>query len=340
MKLSERINALVKLGDQLLSGDEFLEALMHRTYHNNKWFTIENQKQAVNAIGQLFLEESKIRKWLNQYSIPDLTPSSKKVGIVMAGNIPLVGFHDFICVFIAGHQSIIKLSDKDPYIFPYLLKVLTKIDPRTESYFEIATNLKGFDAVIATGSNNSSRYFDYYFSKIPSIIRKNRNAIAVLNGQEDQEDLLDLGKDVFNYFGLGCRNVAKIYVPENYQFDFLLETLHEYRKIVQHNKYKNNFDYNFAIQVLNKVPYFSNGCIIIVENKSLQSRVGELYFEYFTDIESLEKEIDSRKEEIQCVIAKDGLLHTETLPFGKAQQPELWDYADGVDTLGFLLEMG
>lgn len=337
MKLSERIKVLTDLGKHLGQKDEYLEAVMHRTMHHNKWFTIENQKKAIEAIHSHFLDEAKINQWIEAYSIPEEEMASKKVGIIMAGNIPLVGFHDMLSVFLAGHRAVIKLSDKDPYLLPYLLKILGRLDQRTEAYFQLVQNLKDIDAVIATGSNNSSRYFDYYFSKIPNIIRKNRNAIAVLTGEESDEELKALGKDVFNYFGLGCRNVAKIYVPQDYQFDQLLEALHEYRHIVTHNKYKNNFDYNFAIQVLNKVPYFSNGCIIIIENKSLQSRVGEMHFEYYQDLSSLEREVQDRKEEIQCVVAKEGALQHPTIAFGKAQEPELWDYADGVDTLDFLL---
>lgn len=312
---------------------------MHRTMHHNQWFTVENQKQAVSAISQYFLKEEKLKEWVERYDIPEETRNIKNVGIVMAGNIPLVGFHDMISVFLSGHRAMMKLSDKDSYLLPYLLKLLARIDERTGSYFQFVDTLKGFDAVIATGSNNSSRYFDYYFSKIPSIIRKNRNAIAVLTGDETEEELRALGQDVFQYFGLGCRNVAKIYVPKGYQFEPLMEALHEYREIVLHNKYKNNFDYNFAIQVLNKVPYYSNGCILLIENKSLQSRVGELYFEYYKSQAELEEEIIQREEEIQCVVAKEGVLRRSTLAFGKAQQPELWDYADGVDTMEFLLNI-
>jgi hypothetical protein len=339
MNLTERIKVLTQLGRHLSQKDDYLEAVMHRSMYHNGWFTLENQQQAVEAIHRNFLDEQKLRQWIEKYDIPEETPSIKNVGIVMAGNIPLVGFHDLVSVFLSGHRAMIKMSDKDPYLLPYLLKLLGQFDERTKAYFQLVDRLKDFDAVIATGSNNSSRYFDHYFSEIPNIIRKNRNAIAVLSGAETEEELKALGQDVFNYFGLGCRNVAKIYVPEGYSFEKLMEALHEYRAIVRHNKYKNNFDYNFAIQVLNKVPYYSNGCILLIENKSLQSRVGELYFEYYKNPESLENEIHQRAEEIQCVVARNGWLQSSTIPFGKAQQPELWDYADGVDTLDFLLNL-
>lgn len=339
MKLSDRIKALTSLGEHLAQKDEYLEAVMHRTMYHNQWFSVENQKQAVESIRLHFLKEEKIKQWIERYDIPEETTQIKNVGIVMAGNIPLVGFHDLVSVFLSGHRAMIKMSDKDPYLLPYLLKLLARIDERTQTYFQLVDTLSDFDAVIATGSNNSSRYFDYYFSKIPSIIRKNRNAVAVLTGQETEEELRALGQDVFMYFGLGCRNVAKIYVPQGYQFEPLMEALHEYREIVLHNKYKNNFDYNFAIQVLNKTPYYSNGCILLIENKSLQSRVGELYFEYYSSPAGLEEELDRRAEDIQCVVAKEGIIKRPVLAFGQAQQPELWDYADGVDTLEFLLNI-
>jgi len=242
-------------------------------------------------------------------------------------------------VFAAGHRAQIKLSDKDQYLLPYLLQLLAKFDERAGSYFEIVPNLRDFEAVIATGSNNSSRYFEAYFSKVPNIIRKNRNAIAVLTGDESAEELQRLGEDVFQYFGLGCRNVSKIYVPRQYDFNTLLEALYEYRGIILHTKYKNNFDYNYALYILNKTTHLANGCIILTESQSLQSRIAGLHYEYYDNLAQMDAEIEARAEEIQCVVAQDNLLSARTLPFGKAQQPELWDYADGVDTMQFLLAL-
>jgi len=338
MKLSERIDALVKLGEHLRGEDEFLEALMHRSHYHNQWFTIENQKQAIQAIAEHFLDAEKLQQWLAHYHLDD-NIQPKKVGLVLAGNIPLVGFHDVLCVFAAGHRAQIKLSDKDQYLLPYLLQLLAKFDERTSSYFEIVPNLRDFEAVIATGSNNSSRYFEAYFSKVPNIIRKNRNAVAVLTGDESAEELQRLSEDVFRYFGLGCRNVSKIYIPRQYDFNPLLEALHEHREIILHTKYKNNFDYNYALYILNKTTHLANGCIILTESQSLQSRIAGLHYEYYDNLEQIEAEIETRAEEIQCVVAKDELLKAKTLPFGKAQQPELWDYADGVDTMQFLLAL-
>lgn len=336
MKLEERISALIALGEHLQAPDDYREAVIHRTHFNNQWFTKEHQRKAIQAIATHFLSEKELRNWLAEYDIPEKSPA-KTVGLVMAGNIPLVGFHDVLCTFIAGHRAMIKLSEKDKYLLPYVFRQLAIIDPRTADYFAPVERLRDFDAVVATGSNNSARYFEQYFSKYPHIIRKNRNAVAVLDGTESKEELEALSRDVFQYFGLGCRNVAKLYVPEGYRFEPLLEGLHEYREIVLNDKYKNNFDYNYAILVLNKEKYMANGCIILRENRDISSPIAGLNYEYYQDLKALEKELEERKEEIQLVVAKDGLLSQKTYPFGNAQQPELSDYADGVDTLDFLI---
>ncbi len=338
MKLSERIAVLIKLGEHLRGEDEYLRAIMHRAHFHNKWFTIENQELAINAIAEKFLDAQKLKQWLDTYHIDD-NIQPQRIGLVLAGNIPLVGFHDVLCVFAAGHRAKIKLSDKDQYLLPYLLQLLEKLDARTKYYFEIVQFLKNYDAVIATGSNNSARYFEAYFGKVPNIIRKNRNAIAVLTGDETQKELEALGTDIFQYYGLGCRNVSKIYIPQGYDFQSLMEVLHEFRKIVLNDKYKNNFDYNYSLYILNRIPHLANSCIILTEESSLQSRIAGLHYEFYDNLESVEKEIQAREAEIQCVVAKDNILTTKTLPFGKAQEPELWDYADGVDTMQFLLSL-
>ncbi|HKK77789.1 MAG TPA: acyl-CoA reductase [Saprospiraceae bacterium] len=338
MKLEERISALIALGKHLQEPDEYREAVMHRTHFNNQWFTKENQRKAIQAIATHFLSEKELRNWLAEYDMPE-NPQAKTVGLVMAGNIPLVGFHDVFCTFLAGHRAMIKLSEKDKFLLPYFFRQLAIIDPRTADYFVPVERLQDFDAVVATGSNNSARYFEQYFGKYPHIIRKNRNAIAVLDGTESKEELEALGTDVFQYFGLGCRNVAKLYVPRGYSFEPLLEALHEHREIVLNDKYKNNFDYNYAILVLNKEKYMANGCIILKEDRAISSPIAGLNYAYYQDLKALEKELKERKEEIQLVVAKDGLLSQKTYPFGKAQQPELSDYADGVDTIDFLLKL-
>ena len=334
MNLEERISALIYLGEFLKSTDEYLEALMSRTEFNNAWFTLENQKKAIQAIAEEFLEEEKLRAWINAYQIKD-TSSPFKVGLVLAGNIPLVGFHDILCTFVAGHYAVVKPSAKDAYVLPYLIKKLNEFDERSVPYFSLVERLDDINAVIATGSNNSARYFDAYFGKYPNIIRRNRNAVAVLDGSESTDDLRNLGQDIFTYFGLGCRNVSKIFVPENYNLNTLLEVLHENKQLVMHSKYKNNFDYNFAIYSLNKEPFLSNGCLILKEDPALASRISVLHYEYYTDQDQLLVRLEDQKEEIQCVVANTD-LPLSSFAFGKAQQPGLSDYADGVDTLQFL----
>lgn len=339
MTLTERKEVLVRLGDHLRGEDEYLRAVMHRAEFNNPWFTRGNQEKAVQAIAEHYLDAGKLDEWLGSYEVPAKTTDPKAVGLVLAGNIPLVGFHDVLSVFVSGHRSVIKLSEKDQYLLPYLLQLLERFDERTTGYFTLSGRLSGFDAVVATGSNNSARYFESYFGKYPHIIRCNRNAVAVLTGQETPEELHALGRDIFSYFGLGCRNVSKVYVPRAYDLMVLLEALHEYRDISRHEKYKHNFDYNYALYVLNKESYLANGCIILTEKKAVQSRIAGLHYEYYDDLRAVESDIALRSEEIQCVVAREGVLPVPTLSFGEAQAPELWDYADGVDTLAFLLDL-
>lgn len=340
MTLQERLDALSKLGSRLQQPDDYLDAVIHRTAFNNGWFTPENQRMAIQAIATRMLDTDKLYNWAGRYFLPD-APLVKTVGLVMAGNIPLVGWHDVQCVFVAGHRAQIKLSDKDQYLLPCLLRMLEQIDARTAAYFEVVPQLRGFDAVIATGSNNTSRYFEAYFAHVPNIIRRNRNAIAILNGSESAEELTALSDDVFRFFGLGCRNVSKIYVPQGYDFTPLLDALHERREIILHDKYRNNYDYNFALYTLNKTPFYMAGSILITENAGFSSRIAALHYERYDTIKDLEQQLYAHRDAIQCVISRPGLLaHTPSIPFGQAQEPELWDYADGVDTMQFLLLLG
>lgn len=338
MTLTERIDALVKLGLRLKENDDELQAVMHQSYIHNRWFVVENIQKSISAICDCFLDRTKLKAWISNYEIPS-SKSPKTVALILAGNIPLVGFHDVLCVFLAGHRSKIKLSDKDKFLLPYFIKLMAADNPAVNEYFEFIERLKDFDAVIATGSNNSARYFESYFGKYPHIIRKNRNAIAVLDGQENAEDLQSLGLDVFNYFGLGCRNVSKLYLPQGYKFEPLLEAMHEHKEIILNDKYKNNFDYHYTLLILNKIEYKANGCIIMTEDESLQSRIASLHYEYYQDEEKLATDIQAKDEEIQCVVSKKEIKNVTTIPFGKAQQPELTDYADGVDTMAFLLAL-
>lgn len=332
MNLKERIDLMVRLGEHILAGDELLEAWMSRTYHNNKWFTLENQKDSANAIATRFLNRTNLEKWTADYSLEPKV--SKSVGLILAGNIPMVGFHDVLSTFIAGHKAQVKLSDKDPFVLLYLFELMAKWVPESSDYFKVVDKLKDFDAVIATGSNNTARYFNSYFKHVPNIIRANRSSVAILDGAETADDVSALGNDIFRYFGLGCRNVSKLYVPEGYDFQFLMEGLHEFRKIVLNDKYKNNFDYNYALFEINRTPYINNGCLLLLEDASLHSRIASLHYEFYKDQEDLKGKIEAIQDDLQCAVSRTG--DGGFIPFGKAQEPELWDYADGVDTLKFL----
>jgi hypothetical protein len=339
MTLADRTDLLTRLADYLTgTEDEFLTALMKRTEHNNGWFTLAYQQRALRAIMHQLLDPQRLRQWAAAYPIQAETPKVT-VGLVLAGNIPLVGLHDVISVFLSGHRAQIKLSSKDPYVLPYLLKLMGRFDERTAAYFQIVEHLKDFDAIIATGSNNSGRYFQAYFGKYPHIIRRNRNAVAVLTGQETTDELRRLGDDVFSYYGLGCRNVSKLYIPQGYDFTPLLEVFHEWKNYQNHTKWKNNFDYNFALLTLNKEPFYHNGAIILRESPDMASHIAGLYYEYYDDLSAVAQVLQQREAEIQLVVAAPHTLNEPTFDFGTAQQPALTDYADGVDTLAFLADL-
>ncbi len=336
----DRIKCLVELGKYFLEEDERLKAHLSRTYHHNNWFTVENQLLAIRAIAHEFLEENKLRNWAKNYSIEN-NSTPKRIGIIPAANIPLVWFHDVLSIFISGNISVIKLSERDPYILPFLVKKMEEIQKGSSFLFEFVSNLKvdDLDAIITTGSNNSSRYFEYYFNKIPNIIRKNRTSISVLDGSENQEELLLLANDIMQYFGLGCRNVSKVYVPRDYDFNNLLEAIHTFKNFANHSKYRNNFDYQFSLIILNKIVHYNNGCILLIENEKLQSPLAVLNYEFYDDYGKLVTSLNAKKEEIQCVVSEMNISGFDTKRLGDAQKPTLFDYADGVDTMDFLQKL-
>lgn len=340
LSLQARIAALGKLGQWILEKEERLEQAMRRSEIENSWFTQENIQRSLNAIAAEFLDPEKLNAWAAQYPVEGVSP--RRVGLIMAGNIPLVGFHDWLCVFMAGHTAVVKLSDKDKYLLPALLQALAAIEPASAAYTHLVgaeAPLRDFDAVIATGSNNSARYFEEYFGKYPHIIRRNRNSVAILSGQETDAELLALGADIVSYFGLGCRNVSKLYVPHGYNFEHLMEVLHEYREISLHNKWKNNFDYNFTLFILNKIPHYNNGCLLLTENSALQSRIASLNYEYYNDLYELEASLQSIADQIQCIVSAVSFPSLNTLAFGDTQHPGLKDYPDGVDVMQFLCNL-
>jgi hypothetical protein len=312
--------------------DEFT-TIFTRHIHVNGWFTEENIRKALLAWSAALSAEN-LDRWLSAYQIPHHQSKKYNVGIICAGNIPMVGFHDVLSVILSGHKALVKLSSDDNLLIPALWKLLLQAEPGLEAQLEfVPAQLKNFDAVIATGSNNTSRYFKYYFDSVPNIIRKSRNSVAILTGNESEKEMQELGKDIFDYFGLGCRNVTKVYLPEGFNLDKLFNALFPFADIVNHNKYANNYDYNKAVWLLNREDLLDNGFILLKKDEALASPTASLYYEYYQNEEALRSLLASRIEEIQCLISQ------KDLPFGTSQSPMLWDYADGVDTLDFLIKL-
>lgn len=341
MNLEHRINLLVELGKYCLSADTSWQKAKEQSHAENGWFTPEFIEEAVRQIALSYLQKDKLTRWAGQYGLPQENPSPKNIGLIMAGNIPLVGFHDFLSVFISGHRQTIKASSKDQALISRLLEQLAYWDPAVSTYASFAERLNGCDAYIATGSNNSARYFDYYFAKYPHVIRRNRSSVAILNGRETTEELEALAGDVYQYFGLGCRNVTKLYVPENYDFIPLLAAFRKYNYLADYAKYKHNYDYQLTILLLNKRFYMSNESILLVENSSIFTPITVLNYEYYRPDANGTGHLSAynllpaltANPDVQCIVGEGGI------PFGKAQQPALDDYADGVDTLQFLRKL-
>lgn len=353
MTLTERKKAFIELGNflrQFVSGnplkdadvafdneyfDDFLNLIALSQSHN-RWFTPDQVRFAIGSWADALTEQN-LDKWLSAYNFENLTP--KTVALVLAGNIPLVGFHDVLSVLISGHKVLIKTSSDDRYLLPFLGRYLISAEPRFSEKINFTEGkLEGFDAVIATGSNNTARYFEYYFKGKPSIIRKNRNSVAVLTGNELHEELVGLGEDIFRYFGLGCRNVSKLYVPEDYDFQPFFEAVYEYRDIINYEKYANNYDYNKAVFLMSNFKLLDNGFLTLKEDASYGSPISSIFYEYYKDVEELAKRLEDDAEKIQCVVAS-AQLPVNSVPFGKTQHPTLWDYADNVDTISFLTKI-
>ena len=332
MNLQERIDLLVRLGAYMGSDDPRWEAAKRKAYLDNNWFTEEFVHLSVENIRTAFLGRDALEALAERYAIPDTQAQPKKVGLVLAGNLPLVGFHDVLCTFLAGHRALIKLSSKDAVLLPCLIAQAVKMAPAAAEFLVPSERLTGCDAYIATGSNNTSRYFEHYFGKHPHIIRKNRTSVALLTGDETAEELEKLADDICQYFGLGCRNVTQLLVPEGYDFKPLLTALDKYKALEHHNKFRNNYDYHLAVHILNHHFYMTNGTVLLVENESPFAPVSEVHYWFYQDRATAENTLGAR-EDIQCIV---GAGHT---PFGEAQCPALDTFADGVDTLQFLLSL-
>lgn len=327
-------NELV-LGNDLFF-DDFIKLIQLSQSHNG-WYTPEQVYFAIKSWADALTEEN-INKWLSNYSFDSVQDDKKEktVALILAGNIPLVGFHDFLSVLITGNKALIKTSSNDQHLLPFLAKYLIFIDESLKDKITFTEGkLENFDTVIATGSNNTARYFEYYFKNKPSIIRKNRNSVAVLNGQETKEDLEALGEDIFRYFGLGCRNVSKIFVPKEYKFDGFFEAIFKYQDVIHYEKYANNYDYNKAVFLMSNFKLLDNGFLTIKEDPSYASPISSVFYEFYETIEDLQNRLEADAEQIQCIVSNN--LIKNSISFGKTQTPELWDYADNIDTISFLL---
>ncbi|SKB88732.1 acyl-CoA reductase [Daejeonella lutea] len=329
----QRLEAFAKLGTILSTPDQELTLLINSAHQFNAWFTSDSTANAVKAIAAM-LDRADLEKWIADPDKFD-TVEPYSVGLILAGNIPLVGFHDILCVLVTGNIALIKLSSQDTKMIPYILTKLTEIEPGFKDQIKYIDRLVDFDAVIATGSNNTSRYFEYYFSKVPHVIRKNRNSVAILNGNESPAELSQLGHDIFDYFGLGCRNVSKLYVPRGYDFKLFFEGVESFKPIIDHHKYNNNYDYNKSIFLVNLDKHLDNGFLLLKEDERMASPLAVLYYQEYDDVRMLEKELIDKANHIQCVISSDN-LSIKTIEPGDSQTPKLWDYADGVDTIAFL----
>jgi hypothetical protein len=338
MKLQQRIEAFAELGAiirESLSGKETkkgsgLYELIQNQHLINPWFTPENVTAAAEAISAELTAEN-LSRWTGSYPQLQQDKSPVNVGIIMAGNIPLAGFHDFLSVLISGNRLKAKASSKDPELIVKIADILCSIEPGFREYIEFTGGqLSNFDVIIATGSNNSSRYFDQYFGRYPNIIRKNRNSIAFIEGNENDAELINLGSDIFSYFGLGCRSVSKIYIPEGYDLSIAANKWESFSGLIKHFKYGNNYDFSKAVYIVNKENFLDTGYLLLKEDKGLASPVAVLYYEYYASVSAFKRETESMKDKIQCMVGHDHI------PFGKAQSPHLWDYADGIDTLEFL----
>ncbi|MBE9490002.1 MAG: acyl-CoA reductase [Bacteroidetes bacterium] len=352
MSLDNRINAFIKLGEflgqfssesihkkeNILHNDLFFESFKNQiklAKDHNGWFTINNIVFTFNEWSNA-LTKSNLNTWLDKYNINIYEP--KRVAVIMAGNIPLVGFHDFLSVLITGHHVIVKQSSNDKQFLPIIAKYLEYIEPEFKGRISFTEGkLNEFDAVIATGSDNTARYFEYYFKGKPSIIRKNRNSVAVLTNTESEAELKLLSEDIFRYYGLGCRNVSKLFVPREYDFDDFFKAVYHWHPIINEIKYANNYDYNKAVYLMSEFDIQENGFIMVKEDKSYSSPIATLFFEYYDTIKQLSQNLELDKDKIQCIVSK-GITENE-IEFGQTQKPKLWDYADNIDTLKFLLKI-
>lgn len=350
MNLSIRIEAFSKLGKVITgvvtdgidlthfpSSANVLKHLIDTVQDHNPWFTPDNARTALSAIAGSLTPE-KLGTWTAMYPALKKEANPRRIGVTMAGNIPLVGFHDFLSVLMSGHHFNGKLSSKDNLLLPALTQLLIEIEPDFNNCIDFTDGaFTSIDAIIATGSDNSARYFDYYFARYPNIIRRNRNGIAILDGFESLSELTALGEDIFCYFGLGCRNVAKLYVPERYDFTPLLKAIQSYSHLAAHKKYRNNITYNRARYSLQQIPFLDAESLLFREEEEIASPPGVIHFELYGNPDELKKRLSLIRHKVQCIISH--IDHFPSIGFGTSQYPDPWEYADGIDSMKFLLSL-
>ena len=352
MDLQQRINAFAKLGqflsqfgidgvqkkDDIEANDLFFDGFKHQiklAKEHNGWFTEANVRFSLASWASA-LTKNHLEQWVKSYRFTHHEP--KTIGIIMAGNIPLVGFHDFLSVLISGHRVLVKQSSNDKHLLPFLAKYLEVVEPEFKGDISFTEDkLEGFDAVIATGSDNTARYFEYYFKNKPSIIRKNRNSVAILHGEETNAQLEALSNDIFRYYGLGCRSVSKLFVPKAYNFDAFFNAVYKWHPVIDEAKYANNYDYNKAVYLMSEFDMLENGFLMLKADESYASPIATVFYEHYESKAALEEKLRAESDKIQCVVA-DGFMANE-VAFGDTQNPQLWDYADNVDTVEFLLKI-
>ncbi|MBA4853589.1 acyl-CoA reductase [Emticicia sp. BO119] len=336
MQLKDFILTFSHLGGFILNENnaETISQWSYAARSENAWFTEDNVKLALNNIAKYYLNKDLLENFVATNHI-QTNISPKKVGVVMAGNIPVVGFHDLLCVVLSGNIALIKLSSSDSVLMHFLIQKMFEISPEIKEFIQIIDKLNFAEAMITTGSDNTAKHFEYYFSKIPHIIRKNRTSIAILTGEESRTELANLGNDIFQYFGLGCRNVSKLFVPKGYTFDKFYEAIEYWSTIRIHHKYNNNYDYNKSVLLVNRTRHFDNGFLLLKEDTALVSAISVCHFEYYEDESHLRQLIDQHQEKIQCIVSKDRIFEN-SFNFGEAQSPSLNDFADGVNTIAFL----
>lgn len=328
-------DAMVKWGENTGKEDfdsyiseyfERVDDIIKREKSYNGWFTEDSVRSSLYHLG-IRLNKEELSTWLSDIE-PTIKP--KKVGIIMAGNLPLVGFHDFLSVVMSGNIAVVKMSSDDKRLLPVLIEIIKALQPELEDRIQVVDRVNGIEAVIATGSNNSARYFEKYFGHLPNIIRKNRTSLAVIEGDESKEELEALGKDVFTYFGMGCRNVSQLLIPKEFDMDRFFGAIVNFGDVVNHHKYANNYDYHKAIYLMNQEELLENGFLLTKEDDCLFAPISVLLYSRYDKNDEVEAYIEKHKDEIQVTVGKN------YTPFGHAQSPKLDDYADGVNTLEFL----